>query len=1044
MVLGLALVLGAAGLVATLFLISRRASPSAVPLPSSGHAFAGKEQEDPPDPARSGAGPAPEGAVAAEEGQERTGIAAPGIGIRVVSPSGGPIEGALVTLNRENEDQPFLFRTTGPLGIATVPREALAAPGDRLALWITRPGFFAHGAVLLRSDLGRQSLDVVLEPAPTWSVRVVDGQGDPLGSAEVTHRAAHVESGPDGELLRAFRRSATSVEDGTVPLAPLRDEQELVAAWNGLSSAPWTKHGAQDVDLVILRDLRVGGTVTFEDPEEREPLHVLAFGESAVGREMLVRVEAEEDGAWGPIDLPATGHERFVLRLEGDQTVAQEQVLDSFHPGEEIVVDFQACFGEMLWAIVVDPEDAILHEAEVEVRWLDERQRILSRTFHPDERGYVRTYGFPPGLVFLTGRCEGYAPGITDPLRIPRPENLGIAIEVRPGTSLVGQCFHDGEPVPDFTVFQWPTRLSCMEASRVEMRGSEDGSFVLEEVEVGEHMICISAPGLAPTEPLRVQVVPEGEPLRFDLESAVTARGRIVDAATGEGLTQATVQPLLLSWDGQPFGEAGTRLAVGADGSFELAAFGRGNSACRIEAPGYAPTVAFASTASGAHLDFGLVRLWQAQPLEIVLAARDTIDFSGQVLDLRGPFRIRRRFPPEGVLRVDGLGPGTIDVLVSGPDDEEVRLQHVLVAGGDWRIEIPLDLPPMLLVEVLPASGSELPDCSVFLSYYDDDKRSCSRRAVPQEGVARIPHVTGDMVSLTVVEEDGRILATRSVTMTGDEEQVETVQLGGHAATLRIIGRNGSPLPGVFAYLTSADDQRDFFGRTTDVRGECVVAGVPDAQVLVHLDHPVHGSRPGQLVSLGTGPERVIELVLAGEASLEVQLRTADGVAAGAATMLLDPTGRLVETATLSSAEGLLHWESLEPGGYRVRVVDPGYWGGDVDVSTEDTHRPVVVRALRRTSLELVVRDAEGVPVPGAALQLACLDLGEDVATWLAGGRIDASSPMLRADATGRLRLDHIPEGRYAWTLRDATGEAATGTCVALSGGGSVETIVLR
>jgi methionine-rich copper-binding protein CopC len=65
-------------------------------------------------------------------------------------------------------------------------------------------------------------------------------------------------------------------------------------------------------------------------------------------------------------------------------------------------------------------------------------------------------------------------------------------------------------------------------------------------------------------------------------------------------------------------------------------------------------------------------------------------------------------------------------------------------------------------------------------------------------------------------------------------------------------------------------------------------------------------------------------------------------------------------------------------------------------------------------------------------LDITSVEFGESVQHWIDQARVSSSSLHLRTDADGRLRLDGLPRGDYAWSVIGADGNPVTGTFTVL------------
>lgn len=829
--------------------------------------------------------------------------------------------------------------------------------------------------------------------------------------------------------------SATEGRESSSGIAAAEGSQLVERAaetGSGLALAPSGSVEDQHLPTVFT----VAGLVTFSREEDREPLLVSSFGEILGVASLAGKCDVREDGSWGPVELPVAGFDHFRVRVEGQNTIPQEEVVLPEPAGTEVRVDFDVRVGEELVLVVFDENQEILLDAHVDLRWQNDNFRFVQKTFRPDDKGYVRSRGLPPGVVVPMAGCPGYVTAIFDYVIVPVPPSTGISLQLLPAGKFLGRVTHELQPVRDFDVVFWHA-VSSASARRIPVRGGEDGEFALEDLLQGPVVIQVLAPGLAPSEPYLTEPgdLASEEPIPFVLRDAARGRGKVIDARTGDPVGHARVQPLV-DWEGDYFLENDVSSPVSADGTFEVAAFAHGEPQCRVEAPGYGAAVARGLTGPDGRVDFGLIRLSPAQALDVALIAEEGTDFSQYTLSVRGARRLSERpFSHEGLLHLEGVSAGPNMLCLWSPGLDMRTMDVNLLPGKDWTVEIPLHSPGILNVEVLPAVGDEtLPDCRLRLTYHDGEHRRIVQQLRIQNGTARAFGVTRDRVIALVYTADSKPLVSRTIEMRGQDEVSVTLQIGGFGARLRVIDGEGVPVPNVSAYLTSADGDRDFFSQTTDANGECSIAGVPEEHVLVYLEHPERGSRPATPARLSTDPEELVELVLGEFTALEVQLLYGSAPAPGVRAMLLDASGRIVVYDLFSNESGLVSWPSLERGTYLVRINEPGHWYQDGRVSTEDTHRPVPLRIYRLTSLELELRNAEGLPVAGQAITLFSRDLGADVGGWVGAKLVDASGAGLRTDGTGLLRLDRLPEGVFTWSLTTAAGEVLGGTCEAVAG----------
>ncbi len=79
----------------------------------------------------------------------------------------------------------------------------------------------------------------------------------------------------------------------------------------------------------------------------------------------------------------------------------------------------------------------------------------------------------------------------------------------------------------------------------------------------------------------------------------------------------------------------------------------------------------------------------------------------------------------------------------------------------------------------------------------------------------------------------------------------------------------------------------------------------------------------------------------------------------------------------------------------------------------------------RLGDLELHVSIEGGLPVSGLPLQLTSTEFGSSVQAWIDAGQV--RTPGLVTDLTGRVALEGLPHGPYAWAMTLPDGQVREG-----------------
>jgi hypothetical protein len=157
-------------------------------------------------------------------------------------------------------------------------------------------------------------------------------------------------------------------------------------------------------------------------------------------------------------------------------------------------------------------------------------------------------------------------------------------------------------------------------------------------------------------------------------------------------------------------------------------------------------------------------------------------------------------------------------------------------------------------------------------------------------------------------------------------------------------------------------------------------------------------------------------------------------------TRIETPGGVLLTRPRPTATDGIIEYRPLGAGHYRIVCRRADCWTTVVErdlAAGENVELEVAMRRL--ADLELRVLDPNGLPVAGAYVTLTSVELGEEVNAWLRDGRVRGASET-RTGPSGKLRLEGLPRGAYAWSVSHANGPLS-GTFELSPGGVNIRVI---
>src|SRR5262249_40205871 len=156
------------------------------------------------------------------------------------------------------------------------------------------------------------------------------------------------------------------------------------------------------------------------------------------------------------------------------------------------------------------------------------------------------------------------------------------------------------------------------------------------------------------------------------------------------------------------------------------------------------------------------------------------------------------------------------------------------------------------------------------------------------------------------------------------------------------------------------------------------------------------------------------ELILDARAGIELAYQDGEDSLAEVECALIDPAG-FSELGGHSDERGRVSLHGLGEGSYRVLATRSDCWPVDLTVPARLQPQLQHVEMRRLGDLDLALVAAGGLPVSGVLVELTASEFGVSVAQWIAEKNVRSSG--LVADLQGRIRVDGLPHGPYAWRI---------------------------
>jgi protocatechuate 3,4-dioxygenase beta subunit len=527
--------------------------------------------------------------------------------------------------------------------------------------------------------------------------------------------------------------------------------------------------------------------------------------------------------------------------------------------------------------------------------------------------------GLQPGRFDLYAQAPGFALAVVPGVEVGQgrgPTDLGTVV-LRSGAVLEGRVVDlQDQPIEGAQVAV--TALPRMRLAATETRTAADGTF--------------SIPNLRPKDSVALEVekqgfvrasfrsveVPGREPLRIVLTPAVRISGRLVDEVKRQPVPEAEVAVYRAGTrfvaSGRVRGARVGRARAGADGRFVIEGVEPGKLILEAVAPGFIDAQMPAFDAPG------------GRNVEIELALRRGAVVAGRVLGPDGrPVPGARvslssgdrttSSDKDGNYRLEGVADG-LRTFIAEHDEYQRAVQDLKVELGDNRLDLRLAPGFEVSGRVVDAAGRPVAGAGVeFANPLLGVFRSPRRTTSGADGGFRAGGLAAGVYAVTAEKPGLAAARLEGVRIAGPVEGLELRLEEGGAIRGRLLGLELADLPDVRVQAHGKGVSRT---GQVDHRGEYRIEGLAAGEWNVVA---TKGSRDAhEKVTVAAGAEAVLDLDLGKGLTLSGRI-VQDGKPVANATVFTERTDRASHARGMTGPHGDFRLEGLEPGAYRLSVV---------------------------------------------------------------------------------------------------------------------------
>ncbi len=546
-----------------------------------------------------------------------------------------------------------------------------------------------------------------------------------------------------------------------------------------------------------------------------------------------------------------------------------------------------------------------------------------------------------------------------------------ITIEIPAGGRISGRVVDKTtkQPVTAFdagvTVQRGGGGMIFMGAPQTRSFTSDDGTFVLENVPVGQTNLVVNAPGYTSSRlPLSVE---EGKPIA-DLEVPMDHGVRVTGRVTGPGgsaLAGVSVRLDFMAPGGGRVMRApinNTMTATDENGDFTLEAMEPGEKTFNFSRSGYL-TATKTATLSGDETRVD-VQLSSGQRLTGVVVTEGGSPVADATVNAQTAaegmgFRTTRT-DANGTFQFEGLAPGryTFSASKSGYADGVSR--DVDITSGSVRVV--LKTGATIYGRVIGLSPDEMTQATVIASNQNGNASS----PVDAGGNYRIEGAPSGTVrvraTLMGMVTGGKSSPMVSVQVEPGNTIQQDIEFKSGTVVRGRVARDGRPVGGAMVMFAPRAGQAQTIARTqTDNSGNYEVSGLDDATYNV------------QVVDLGRGTPYTTTYDVRGSGTFNIDIKgarlrgrvvdgtTGQGIAEATVDLRERETGGVFRggLATVQTdGAGSFVMESVPPGTYVIAAEKEGYGTKLVDLSVADSPADVEIKLTSQQGVTLKVVDA--------------------------------------------------------------------------------------
>lgn len=670
-----------------------------------------------------------------------------------------------------------------------------------------------------------------------------------------------------------------------------------------------------------------------------------------------------------------------------------------------------------------------------------------------DAEGYFELSELSDDIVRLDVDSDGYARFSEDRIKVPTEKPLEIIL--KPVGRIEGFVVSadSGGPIHEFSV-SFTYRMSfvsqgiMMNTNQYRKFYSEDGRFVMDDLDPGVYTLAISPKGYAHTSPPAVEVV-SGETARVDVECerGMSLEGRVVEAATGFPIEGARVDAdISASYTSFNAGSATTD----SNGGFRFETLAEGVYDLEVSHSDFADTTHSPVMVSKEKKDDDediVISLYKGGFIEGTVRGEDGKPLSGEMVMFFSGTSFR---PPS--------------------TDENGFYQSTRLTPGEYR------LAPMSRMNYSKtAKVEETRTTTVNFDFAGTTlKGFVTKRGAPVSGknITLMPE-SGVVVAYVIATDEGETQSGSTIKQAMTDEtgyyKLENVMSGsyslGTGSYTKIITVPDVPefefnldLPGgeIHGKVVWADDNRPAPEAT--VHSNKTASYITDTEGRFNLLDLTEGT---YTVTASTGGPTASETIELGKdevvSDIVLKLPTGDCQVSGRVNAIGNAplqwgfmyvsSGNWDDAFSVVNQTGDYLVKDLKPGDYKIAAANEGYAFSVKEITLDDEDGKCAGElnfALQAEAEVLVnVMDTSGLPVEGALMTLYDSS-GWEIPFTLSRPGIDIASDERYTESSnshGNIKRSHLPEGSYRLVVE--LGNRRTEAQVTLAAGETLRTTVL-